>query len=251
MEMERKIMMGFENNYAQTENRRVTLYFMRHGQTIINKAGRVQGWWDGILTEEGIAVAENVALGLRNIKFNGVYSSDLGRGVKTAKMIIKANKMKNRLEVKEITELREIYFGKYEGQIESIMFKDIFEYLNVKSFEEAAKIPNFGRAFVNACASLDETGAAENYVKLISRITNGINKICEEILEYGGGNVLIVAHGGMLRNFLKEIDNNVKVENIENSSISKVEYVNGNYNIVSINDMSYKEKGEKIKEMNK
>lgn len=244
-------MMNFEKNYDQMDNRRVILYFMRHGQTIINKAGRVQGWWDGILTEEGVSVAENVARGLRNIKFNGVYSSDLGRAVKTAKIIIKVNKMKNRLKVKEVQELREIYFGKYEGQIESIMFKDIFEYLNVKSFEEASKIPDFGRVFVNACASLDETGTAENYEKLMSRTMNGIRKICEEILEYGGGNVLVVVHGGMLRNFLKEIDNNISVENIENSSISKVEYVNGNYNIVSINDMSYKEKGEKIKEMNK
>ena len=90
------MIMNFENN-NQVENRKTILYLMRHGQTIINKAGRVQGWCDGVLTENGIEVAEDVALGLRNIKFNGVYSSDLGRAVKTAKIIIKANKMKNRL----------------------------------------------------------------------------------------------------------------------------------------------------------
>ena len=127
------------------------------------------------------------------------------------------------------------------------MFKDIFGYLKVKSFEEASKIPDFGRAFVNACEFLDETGAAESYEKLISRTMNGIGKICEETLKAGGGNALIVVHGGMLRNFFKEIDKNAKVNNIENSSISKVEYVNGNYKIISINDMSYKEKGEKIR----
>lgn len=242
--------MNFENN-NQVENRKAVLYLMRHGQTIINKVGRVQGWCDGVLTEDGIEVAESVALGLRNIKFKGVYSSDLGRSVKTGKIIIKANKMKNRLEVKEVPELREIYFGKYEGEFEKLMFKDIFRYLNVKSFEEAFEIPDFGRAFVDACASLDETGDAESYDKLISRIMKGITKIGKQILADGGGNALIVVHGGMLRNFLKELDKNAKVDNIENSSISLVEYVNDKFNIVSINNMSYKEKGERIKEMQK
>lgn len=232
---------------SKTESKKVILYLMRHGQTIINKAGRVQGWCDGVLTEEGIEVAENVALGLRDIEFKRVYSSDLGRAVKTARIIIKANKINNKLQVKEVPDLREMCFGKYEGEVEKLMFKDIFDYLHVKSFEEAFKIPDFGRVFANTCATLDETGEAESYDKIISRIFKGINTICEELLTNGGGNVLIVIHGGILRHILKEIDETAKFDNIENSSISLVEYENGKYSIVSINDMSYKEKGEKIK----
>ena len=32
------------------------LYLMRHGETIINRAQRTQGWCDGVLTEKGIEV---------------------------------------------------------------------------------------------------------------------------------------------------------------------------------------------------
>ena len=236
-----------KDNNDQMKNGKVILYLMRHGQTIINKAGRVQGWCDGVLTDDGIRVAENVALGLSDIEFKGVYSSDLGRAVKTARIIVNANKVNNKLMVNEIPELREMYFGKYEGEREKLMFKDIFGYLNVKSFEEAFKIPDFGRAFADACSSLDETGAAEGYDRLINRIMKGINNIGDEILEVGGGNALVVVHGGMLRNLLKEFDEREDIENIENSSVSLVEYENGCFKVLSVNDMSYKEKGESIR----
>lgn len=240
--------MSIEEN-TKSNNSKVILYLMRHGQTIINKAGRVQGWCDGVLTDEGIKVAESVALGLCDIKFKAVYSSDLGRAIKTARIVIKANKVSGNLEVKELHELREMYFGKYEGEIEEVLFGDIFNYLNIKSFKEAFNIPDFGRAFADACATLDSTGAAENYDTLINRIMKGINKICEEVLDAGGGNVLLVVHGGMLRNLLEQLAPNSNVNEIDNSSISLVEYEDGNFNVISINDMSYKEKGEKIKGM--
>lgn len=237
------------NNKSTNNNKKVVLYLMRHGQTIINKAGRVQGWCDGVLTDKGIKVAESVALGLSDIEFKAVYSSDLGRAIKTARIVIEANKVSENLEVKELPELREMYFGKYEGEIEKILFSDIFKYLNVNSFEEAFNIPDFGRAFADACATLDGTGAVENYDALIKRIMKGINKICEEVLKEGGGNALVVVHGGMLRNLLEQLDKNVNVSNIENSSVSLVEYEDGEFNILSTNDMSYKEKGERIKEL--
>ena len=70
-------------------SKEVKIFLMRHGETILNKAGRTQGWCDGILTKEGIEVAVNVGFGLRVIKFKSVYSSDLGRARKTAQIVIK------------------------------------------------------------------------------------------------------------------------------------------------------------------
>jgi len=220
---------------------------MRHGQTIVNRAKRVQGWCDGVLTDEGIDSAESVALGLKDIEFKGVYSSDLGRAIKTARIVIKENIAGEDLQVIEVPELREIFFGKYEGEFERIMIGDIFNHLNIQSFEEAMNIPDFGRVYVNTCAALDETGYAENYDQVITRVMKGINSICNEISVKGGGNALLVVHGGIIRNILKELDKEVIITAMDNSSISLVEYESGHFKVISTNDMSYKEEGEKIK----
>ena len=68
-------------------SKEVKIYLMRHGQTILNRAGRTQGWCDGVLTKEGIEVAVNVGFGLRDVEFKNVYSSDLGRARKTAQIV--------------------------------------------------------------------------------------------------------------------------------------------------------------------
>lgn len=230
------------------ENNKVILYLMRHGQTIMNKAERVQGWCDGVLTEEGIEVAKDVAVGLRNVEFRAVYSSDLGRTIKTARIVIKENRVNNNLEVNEVSDLREAYFGKYEGESEKIMAMDMLRYLKVNSFEEAIKLPEFYKVYADTCAALDETGKAEDFNTLIKRVNRGILNICEEILAKGGGNVLVVVHGGMLMTFLKSLDINLNINMIENSSVSKVEYEKGKLKVLSVNDLSYREKGHELRQ---
>ena len=116
---------------------KVNLYIMRHGQTILNKAGRTQGWCDGVLTKEGIEIAVNAGLGLSDIEFKAAYSSDLGRAIKTARIVIEKNKVSNNLQLKEVEGLREVCFGKYEGELEEVKFNDILKFLNVSSFKEA------------------------------------------------------------------------------------------------------------------
>lgn len=230
------------------DNNKVILYLMRHGQTIINKAKRVQGWCDGVLTKEGEEIVTSTALGLRDIEFKAAYSSDLGRAIKTAKIVIRENKASKGLELVEVPGLREMHFGKYEGEIEEILFNDIFKNLNIRSFKEASNIPGFGRTFADSCAALDETGQAENYDIMINRVMGALGEISEEASNNGGGNILIVVHGGILRNIFEKIDTTVNVSGIENASISKIEYENGEYKVISTNDMSYKIKGENLRE---
>jgi probable phosphoglycerate mutase len=230
---------------------RVTLYLMRHGQTILNKVGRTQGWCDGVLTKEGIEVAVNTGLGLSDVKFKAVYSSDLGRAIKTAQIVIKENKASVDLELKEFDGLREVYFGKYEGEFEKIKFKAILDFLNVTSFEEMAEKYDFQRAYCDSCAALDETHEAEDYNTALKRFVTTINNICIENEEDGGGNILIVVHGGMLRVFIEHLDKNFDIRNMDNSSISKVAYENGKFKVQSVNDSSYSEKGKAMRQIPK
>lgn len=225
---------------------KVILYLMRHGETIINRAHRTQGWCDGILTRKGIEAAINVGRGLSCIDFKSIYSSDLGRAIKTANIVIKENKFNNKLKLKEIEGLREVYFGKYEGEYESVMLNDMLSYLNVKSIEEAAEKYEFQKAYCDSVAALDETNEAEDYNTALSRVMKSLNDICIENEEDNDVNVLLVVHGGMLRLIIDKIDKSYDLRNISNASISKVVYDNGNYSVISVNDLSYSKNDENL-----
>lgn len=226
---------------------KVTLYLMRHGQTILNKAGRTQGWCDGVLTDAGLEVAVNAGLGLSNIDFKAVYSSDLGRAVKTARIVIKENKASTDLRLTELEGLREVCFGKYEGELEKIQFNDILNYLNVNSLKEAEEKYDFQKEYCNACATLDETKQAEGYDKAIKRVIKSVEEICIENSEDNGGNVLVVAHGGIIRLIIDYLDKSFNIRELDNSSVSKIIYENGNFRVESVNDKSYSEKGKAMK----
>jgi len=226
---------------------KITLYLMRHGQTILNRAGRTQGWCDGVLTKEGLEVAVNVGLGLSDVKFKAVYSSDLGRAVKTARIVIKENIASTNLKLVELEGLREVCFGKYEGEKEKIMFNDIMNFLNVSSLKEAVEKYDFQKEYCNSCAALDETNEAENYETALNRVMRSIKDICEDNSNEDGGNILAVVHGGMIRLIIDYLDKSFNVRDMANSSISKIIYENGNFKVESVNDTSYSEKGKAIK----
>lgn len=226
---------------------RINLYLMRHGETIINRAQRTQGWCDGVLTEKGIEVAVNVGIGLRDIKFDAVYSSDLGRAVKTAKIVINENNASGKIELQELEGLREVYFGKYEGERESVMFNDILSYLKVSSFKEAEEKYDFQKEYCNTCALLDETNEAEDYETALNRVMTTINKICSCHSGEDDCNVLLVIHGGILRLIIDYLDKSLNIREMNNSCICKVIYDNGMLKVESVNDMSYSERGRQIR----
>ena len=226
---------------------KVILYLMRHGQTILNKAGRTQGWCDGVLTEEGVEVAINAGFGLSDVNFRAAYSSDLGRAVKTAKIVIEENRVSYGLKLKELEGLREVYFGKYEGEREDIKLKDILNYLSVSSIKEAEEKYNFQKAYCDSCAALDETREAESYEMVLNRVMKTLEEICIENSIDKGGNVLVVAHGGIMRVIIDYLDKSFNVRNMDNSSICMIEYENGCFKVESVNDNSYSEKGKSMR----
>ena len=74
-----------------------TLYIVRHGQTDWNVQKLLQGQQDSALTELGITQAKELQETLREIHFDGIFSSDLLRTKKTAEimLVIKVMKIEN------------------------------------------------------------------------------------------------------------------------------------------------------------
>ena len=68
----------------------MTFYVVRHGQTLFNVMGKVQGWCDTPLTDEGVRAAQSLGRGLAEVDFSAAYSSDSGRAVHTLDELLRA-----------------------------------------------------------------------------------------------------------------------------------------------------------------
>lgn len=145
------------------------IYLVRHGETVFNTMGVLQGWNNSDLTEKGINAAKELGEKLKNVNFDKVFSSDLKRAADTARLIAKREP-----ETSEL--LREIDMGDWSGQhIDKVIENDYETYYNF---------------CVNA--HLYKKEGAESYTDFLSRL----NKFIESKLtgkDYK--NVLITTHG--------------------------------------------------------
>lgn len=89
------------------------LYILRHGETDLNVQGRLQGWLDAPLNENGVRAAAETGRALREIRFDRAISSPLRRAVETARLILAENASQPPVETDG--RLREISFGDWEG----------------------------------------------------------------------------------------------------------------------------------------
>lgn len=68
----------------------VTFYFARHGETLFNVAGKVQGWADSPLSPYGVYSAYKLGNGLADIDFVGACTSDSQRAEDTLSIALEA-----------------------------------------------------------------------------------------------------------------------------------------------------------------
>jgi 2,3-bisphosphoglycerate-dependent phosphoglycerate mutase len=92
------------NAFAQ-----LTVYVVRHGQTDWNKDGRIQGGTDNPLNATGREQAATMAKLLADVKLDAVYVSSHLRARQTAAVF------DGRSTIVAMDELRERFFGKFEG----------------------------------------------------------------------------------------------------------------------------------------
>jgi broad specificity phosphatase PhoE len=150
------------------------LYIIRHGKTLFNTHNKVQGWCDTPLTAEGEAAAVNVGRGLADIRFDAVYTSDSGRTIATARLITAQNHFQKSYSVHEMKEFREMYFGKFEGGSNTLIWDMIYEKVGGRNTAAPLGI------LLDTVSALDDTGEAENTAALHKRIKAGLDKVIKE-----------------------------------------------------------------------
>ena len=90
---------------------KITFYFVRHGKTMFNAQGRMQGMCDSPLLKEGIDGAKDTASALRHVNFSACYSSSSERAWNTAEILCQPHGLKPVLT----KDLREFDFGSLDG----------------------------------------------------------------------------------------------------------------------------------------
>ena len=95
-----------------------SIYLLRHGETVWNRAKRLQGHKDTPLTLKGVqqarAMGDKLRQVLEDIHPRVFYSSPIGRSHQTAAIVADSIKFDTELIVLK-KELKEITFGKWDG----------------------------------------------------------------------------------------------------------------------------------------
>ena len=157
-------------------NKMTRIFLVRHGETEWNKSLRYQGHRDISLSDTGRRQAEKIAARLSTERIDAAYSSDLSRALETAKAISSFHN----LNVNIVTELKETNFGRWEGLTYKEIDEQFHEVMNGwRTNPMETKIPG-----------------GESLGEVAQRCHAGMEKI---IRENPGKNVLVVAHGGIIR----------------------------------------------------
>ncbi|HFI2421400.1 histidine phosphatase family protein [Bacillus paranthracis] len=230
----------------ETDSNVVTLYVTRHGKTILNTNHRAQGWADSPLVEKGVEVASNLGTGLKDIHFTSAYSSDSGRAIETANLVLKYSEQ-SKLKLEQRKKLRELNFGIFEGEKLDNMWDAVGKAAGVASPEELMKFSI--QEVIDLIRAADPTKQAEDWELFSTRIKAEIDNISEEVAKDGGGNVLVVVHGLLITTLIEMLDSSKTKLGVENASVTKIVYQDGTYTVESVGDMSYVAKGKESVEI--
>jgi len=160
----------------------LTLYFLRHGETIYSETGAYCGELDTELTPEGVQMAEAFAQAYRSIPWIAAYVSPMKRTIATAKPLCEALGLEMQLR----DGLKEIRYGKWEDKSVDFVKQHYWDDY-IRWLAEPAWNPPTG---------------GETSVEISSRASLVIAEIQEK---YAKGNVLVVSHKATIRIILCEL----------------------------------------------
>lgn len=217
----------------------VTLYFVRHGETYLNRYNRIQGWSNAPLTEEGAVDVRRSGRGLKDIKFDAVYTSDLSRTIETAELILNENDQTDpEKEIHLMPEFREVFFGGFEGEYVDVLYEKVASHLGFETSREMFQNTSQFKQ-MEIIKELDPHGHAENFMDFWLRAQKGLIQLIENHRD-SGETILVVAHGLTIRilleNLVPELQNPGE---LLNTSVSIAHYQDGMYHLDSYGDVSH------------
>jgi broad specificity phosphatase PhoE len=157
------------------------LYLIRHGESLANAAGRIQGQTDPPLSELGHRQATALAAAMAHLSLDAVYASPLARALDTARPIAAAHAREPRVD----DALKELNAGVFQG----LTWEEVRDRHPAASAAWVAQDPDF------------RIPGGESRRELMVRGRAALDAIRER----GGRQVAVVAHGGLLSAALKSL----------------------------------------------
>lgn len=210
------------------------LFIIRHGETDWNKTRRVQGRTDIPLNDYGRHLAEETALGMKDIRIDRAYTSPLLRAKETAQIILKGRGIR----LIEDPRIQEFSFGVYEGMC-------------CGGQDPSPQSRAFNLFFTKTDQYVPPEGG-ETVEQLYERTGSFLSEICG-MHGAENDNILISSHGAALTALLNRIKGNLSVKDFwkdevpPNCAVTIVEVDSGVPRIVREGVIYYKEKVKKWK----
>ena len=219
----------------------VTIYFMRHAQTYLNKYNRMQGWADAPLTDKGVVDVRQSARGLADVDFQAVYTSDLQRTVQTAEIVLEENHYADKnLRIENRPEFRELFFGSLEGLPAADIWDQIGQNVNNDEDSYSGLIADDAvKRELNFLHDLDPYHDAEDFMNFWMRVELGLIDVITKHRE-SDKTILIVSHGMTIRNMIHELIPDFQIDSLlDNASVSIVRYEDGQYHLEAYNQTEH------------
>lgn len=222
------------NAFAVTDKKNddaLYFYLVRHGQTYSNiKEMTIGGGGNAQLTAKGRYDARSLGVGLKDVNFIAAYSSTLGRAYETADNILAGRDM----SITQIADLKDISWGNAEGgRIEDLTNQyghsgNDFEFY-------------FGKY---TDANFSSPVKTENMYDFSKRFDSALRSIAKKH-QNESGNILVVAHSSMAF-YLQKYRPELPLSGLSNTSVSVLEYKNGNFKLIDFNNTDYLNKGYEL-----
>ncbi|WP_062378106.1 histidine phosphatase family protein [Demequina pelophila] len=198
----------------------LTLHLVRHGRTVYNTEHRFQGWCDSPITSFGLEGVRETAAALADVPFVAAYASPLGRTVATAREILRFHPG---LRLVTDADLRELNFGELEGALEAPFWAEHDHH-------------EFWTAMIDG--SHPGLPGGESSQEFRTRAARAFDRIAAA---HPDGDVLVVAHGALLRMHLTltELASGVTptATPLANASVSRIVIDNGAARVAAVGEV--------------
>lgn len=196
------------------------ILLVRHGETLWNTEGRIQGQLDSPLSSAGLIQADALARRLAAERPDRLFTSDLGRARQTAEPIARATGLVPQVDPR----LRERCYGHFEGRIWPEI-KHEFRGDRDAHWDHSSRVKAVG---------------GESLREFRDRVLGALERIARSAAE---SKVVVVAHGGVLGMLYRHVmgipAQAPRSYAMPNAGVNRFRFDSGDWSLIDWGDLSH------------